>query len=309
MLTLEEVISRFHLKHGNKYDYSKVVFKRVTEDVIIICPIHGEFIQYPQNHFICGCQKCGTELRAAKKTGTTEKFIKKAKEIHGDKYDYSKTVFIKGKLQVIITCPIHGDFEQQANNHISGKGCILCGHDQAKALNMSNTEKFIKKARDVHGNKYDYSESVYTGNKNKITIICPTHGRFEQRPSNHTFGKGKGCRKCRYSKGEEIIANYLLSKGIPFETHKSIQGCKHINHLTFDFSILDKNGQLQMLLEYDGKQHFVAFNFSRREPLELVQARDEVKNKFCKENNIVLKRINYKQNINEELDLIFKEWK
>lgn len=98
--------------------------------------------------------------------------------------------------KVIITCPIHGDFEQCPEKHLKGFGCPVCsGRDGI------TTEKFIKRAKEIHGNKYDYSKVDYKDNKTKVTIICPKHGEFEQAPSNHL--RSCGCRKC-YFEGRSI---------------------------------------------------------------------------------------------------------
>lgn len=122
---------------------------------------------------------------------TTEDFIKKAKEIHGDKYDYSKTIYVDAKTKVIITCKIHGDFLQNPHNHISNKsGCPKC----CKNHNRYDTNSFIYAAKLVHGDKYDYSDVVYTNGTTKVKIRCPVHGIFEQAPAKHL--SGRGCPIC-----------------------------------------------------------------------------------------------------------------
>lgn len=122
----------------------------------------------------------------------TEDFIRKARKVHGSKYDYSKVKYINSSTKVEIICPIHGSFWQTPNGHLSGKGCPECGS------NKSNTEEFIKKAKAVHGdNKYDYSKVKYINSKTKVEIICPEHGSFWQEPTSHLFGCG--CPRCRHN--------------------------------------------------------------------------------------------------------------
>src|ERR1035437_4265917 len=87
-----------------------------------------------------------------RKKFTTEEFIQKARKVHGDKYDYSKTIYIKALDKTIIICPIHGKFLQAPHSHLRGDGCPKCG-----GTGKFTTEDFIQKAREVHGNKYDYS--------------------------------------------------------------------------------------------------------------------------------------------------------
>lgn len=120
---------------------------------------------------------------------TTEEFIKRAKEIHGDKYDYSLIDYKNSQTKVKIICPIHGIFEQKPANHLDNCGCQKCNkHDSL------TVEEFIEKANKVHNNKYDYSLVNYINNKTKIKIICPIHGVFEQFPTHHL--QKAGCKKC-----------------------------------------------------------------------------------------------------------------
>ena len=139
------------------------------------------------------------------KQKTTYDFIKEAKEIHGDKYDYSKTEYSGCKSKVAIICPIHGEFTQRADHHLKGCGCKFCSGNEKCITNKK--ENFIKKAKLVHGNKYDYSKVEYTGRHEKVCIICPEHGEFWQTPNNHLHGYG--CKKCsnrsyKYSQEEFI---------------------------------------------------------------------------------------------------------
>lgn len=123
-------------------------------------------------------------------SSTKEEFVKKAKLVHGDKYDYCKVNYIGSAIKVVIICPEHGEFEQTPHGHLSGKGCFKCA-----GKNMT-TEDFIKKARKIYGDRYDYSKSVYTLSRNLITIICPKHGEFNITANSHL--RNHECVKCRY---------------------------------------------------------------------------------------------------------------
>lgn len=184
-LNKENFIERSLEIHGNKYDYSKVIYKNAKTKVCIICREDGEeFWQLPYGHMNGnGCPKC------AGKCIDTNDFVKRSKEIHGEKYDYSKAKYISAKEKVIIICPEHGEFEQDAFSHMKGCGCPKCGG----SLKL-NKDEFIKRAQKVHGKKYDYSKVKYINKIEKITIICPIHGEFKQRPENHW--NGQGCPKC-----------------------------------------------------------------------------------------------------------------
>lgn len=133
---------------------------------------------------------------------TREIFIEKACIIHNNKFDYSNVVYINNSTKVKITCPIHGEFEQAPNNHLSGKSCYECG--KIKTLNgVKLTQKeFIDKANQIHNFKFDYSELIYVNSKTKIKIICNKHGMFEQTASDHL--SNYGCPKCGFDSMVEL---------------------------------------------------------------------------------------------------------
>ena len=136
----------------------------------------------------------------------TQVFIEKARAKHGDRYDYSKTVYVRSRDRVIITCKEHGDFEQSADNHTRGQGCPKCA-DEVRSKRLTKTNiGFIADAKRIHGDRYDYSKVIYTGNKNKVIIGCRKHGDFEQTPDNHLTGNG--CTKC--SKHQHSTAEWII---------------------------------------------------------------------------------------------------
>ena len=189
--------------HGDKYDYSKVEYKNGKEKVIIICLEHGEFVQQPKHHLSGhGCNKCSRN--------NYDNFIRKAKRIHGDKYDYSEVKYEISSEKVTIICPEHGKFEQSPLRHIKGHGCHECGKQKVIKQNTNNTDYFIQKARQIHGDKYDYSKVEYINNRSKIIIICLKHGEFEQTAMSHL--NGHGCCKCAYNSWtkEDFINNAML---------------------------------------------------------------------------------------------------
>ena len=127
-------------------------------------------------------------------------FIEKAREKHGDKYDYSKVEYINNKINVTITCPIHGDFQQTPDRHLRGSGCKDCAIEERKRkyLENINNDEYIKRAKEIHGDKYDYSKFKFTGSKKNVVITCPKHGDFELTYDKHI--SGQGCKKCYYEK-------------------------------------------------------------------------------------------------------------
>ena len=124
---------------------------------------------------------------------TTEEFKAKAEKVHGPgKYDYSKVEYVNNRTKITIICPDHGEFFQKPDSHLRGRGCPHCANE----AKTDTTEEFIIKAtaKESHGDRYDYSKVEYVNNRTKITIICPDHGEFFQKPNSHL--QGQGCPHC-----------------------------------------------------------------------------------------------------------------
>lgn len=125
---------------------------------------------------------------------TTQEFIRRANILHDSYYNYSKVDYQHGRIKITIICPVHGDFSQDPNTHLEGKGCQKCkAVKTAKALSYT-TDDFVKKAITVHGDKYDYSNVSYSGSTNKVTIRCFKHGLYDQPAYRHL--RGHGCSEC-----------------------------------------------------------------------------------------------------------------
>lgn len=224
MKTLEQFVDEANKKHGGKYDYSKAIYLGAKSKLEIICPEHGSFFQTPTAHLRpCGCPACGMNKIKTDRWGehnkdAPHKFVRKAKLKHGDKYDYSKVAWSGTKTKVEIICPQHGSFMQTPEKHICGNGCPVCGKTKSVDLRKSNTAEFIEKARTIHGDKYDYSPSVYVENEAPVEIICPEHGSFWQRASNHL--QGKGCLKCSNNEPmnrEEFVQRANIEHGNKYD--------------------------------------------------------------------------------------------
>lgn len=193
-ITTEEFIEKAKTIHGDKYDYSKTKYVNAKTKICIICPEHGEFWKLPYVHLKGQrCTLCSNRKLGDKKRRTVEEFITKAKEVHGDRYDYSKVNYINTHTKVCIICPEHGEFWQEPNVHINQR----CGCPYCFGKIKSSKEEFIRKAKEVHGDKYDYSKVEYVNAHTKVCIICPEHGEFWQTPNGHL--SGKGCENCHYT--------------------------------------------------------------------------------------------------------------
>lgn len=288
-LTRDEIINRFRTVHGDKYDYSLVDYINSHTKVKIICHEHDIYEQTPYNHIGLkqGCPNC-----YGNKKLTKDEFIRKSKNIHGDKYDYNLVEYKNNFTKVKIICPIHGIFEQKPNLHIIQKsGCLKCS-----GKNLKTNDDFVSLSRKVHGDEYDYSLVNYKNGKTKVKIICHKHDVFEQTPDLHTNRK-HGCPICKSSFGEKLIEKTLKENNIKYTKEYTFEDCRYRLPLRFDFYL----SELKICIEYDGLQHYEVINFwGGIEHLNLVQKRDQLKNEYCEKKNIRLIRIKYDRNLKSE---------
>lgn len=278
--------------HGNVFDYSKSIYVKSKEELIITCRIHGDFIQRPNNHLQGkGCSKCSYYIPS------TEEFIEKVTKIHDGYYTYPKCVYKSARDLITITCPIHGDFKQVAKDHTGGSGCILCANESKYDTNKI----FIKKALIVHNNMYSYDNVAYVRSDIKVIITCDKHGDFEQTPAAHLYGQG--CPYCRESKGNRLIRQFLTENNIKFEQEKRFDDCRNKKLLPFDFYLPEYN----VCIEYDGEQHSTVVEvWGGEEGLKYRQHNDSIKTRYCYDKNIRLIRIQYNENCLEILKKIIE---
>lgn len=139
----EKFITKSQKVHGNKYDYTLVVYKNNKHKVLIFCPKHGLFLQAPDHHLMGkGCNLCGRDRTLLSCKFTKEQFVQQAKMVHGDTYDYSLVKYDGMNVKVDIICPKHGIFSQNPYSHLNGKrngtgsGCPTCAtsHGEKKII-------------------------------------------------------------------------------------------------------------------------------------------------------------------------------
>ena len=335
----EQFILKAREIHGWKYDYSKVDLENRDENgrVCIICPEHGEFWQRPSGHLTGrGCLIC-----SGFKKKTTKEFVELAKKVHGNKYDYSNTVYINSETKLNIICPEHGEFSQYPNGHLNGHGCPKCGRikrDNSCKKNLEyvkekcnklfgnrykivsdeytgiyceidvlcdkhgifkttpnrlmnghgcpkcggneklTTEEFIRRAKEIHGNKYNYSKVEFKSTNKKVCIVCPKHGEFSQIASQHL--QGRGCPHCKSSLLENEVRNFLDKEGIKYIAQKR---AKWLGKQSLDFYL----PEFGTIIECQGKQHFVpSIYFGGDERFKKTVELDEQKRKLCEEKNL-----------------------
>lgn len=236
-----------------------------------------------------GCRFCAPD--SERHRYNLERLVQKLKGIHKDKYDYSKVVLKKQLEKIEIICKDHGSFFMTINNHLRGQGCSKCVSEKLKKKFLMNSIDFFNKCKEVHKNYYNYSQAVYSGMWNKITILCPKHGAFDQIAKIHY--DGFGCPRCSSSKGERKISEFLIEKNIKYISQKTFKDCYYKSNkakLKFDFYLPENN----CCIEFDGIQHFYPIKYWRgKEGLKENIIKDNIKTDFCIKNGIKLIRIPY----------------
>ncbi|NIF03969.1 hypothetical protein F3J23_00830 [Chryseobacterium sp. Tr-659] len=237
--------------HRNQYDYSlsETDYDGAFTKIKIICKKHGVFKQTPNNHVnnYKGCYHCDLNKLSEYFSRTQEEFISLAKKIHGELYDYSKSIYNGADEKITIVCFIHGEWEQTAQSHLKGHKCPKC------TGNVPMTkEEFTVKAINTHGEIYNYAKVNYKNAHTKVKIDCKSHDYFLQTPSDHIYSNRKGCPKCTETIGERKIRLLLESLNIEYEFQKKFNDCVYIKKLIFDFYL----PKLNLAIEYDGVQHF-----------------------------------------------------
>ena len=303
-LSKEKLIEKCEAKYPNKFDYSRVDLSPhipLNETKIEIrCKFHDKWFLTSANVFSekrtkFGCPNCGWDSinisrkgKPSPKRRKLKDLIEKFNEIHYSKFDYTKAIYNGYNTPLEVICSLHGSFFPTPHNHLKGNGCGSCGR-------LMTLDEFINKSNNIHGvGTYDYSLiKEYLGGSFKLNIICKKHGPFLQSPRLHL--QGKGCKKCKGSKGETKIRLWLESKYIEYKIEHKFNDCRNPKTnalLRYDFYLPNHN----TLIEYDGIQHsklIPAWFKSTKDDLVKRQFRDQIKTEYAKNNSIKLIRIPY----------------
>jgi len=282
-LTQEQFLEKAKKQHP-EFDYSISIYKNRRTKIKFVCDKHGLQECYPDR---IHCKYCGKLSYREKRKLSLETIISQFKKTHNNKFNYSLVNYINIDTPVRIICnTCNKVFLQSPYEHRNGSGCPYC-YGRYKT-----TEDFIKAAKLVHGDKYDYSLTNYVNCFGKVKIICKKHGIFEQTYGDHVL-IGTNCPACakNKSKGEEKLKELFDKYNIKYNWHYSFEDCKYKKILEFDFYLPDKN----ILVEYDGIQHFQPVGFGGNAEVNYSEnvIRDGIKNEYCKKKNIKLIRIPY----------------
>ena len=190
-LTREIFIERAKGVHGDRYDYSLVVYEKVHIKVEIICKEHGSFFQNGVNHITnkAGCPKCKGGVKYSE-----DELLTLFRDKHGDRYDYDLRDYKRMSSKITITCPDHGKQKIGCVRHLSGTGCPKCAIEKRRSSVITKFSEFVERSSVVHDNKYSYPEQEIHKASDNLKIICPVHGEFIQSYGLHM--NGSGCNEC-----------------------------------------------------------------------------------------------------------------
>lgn len=292
--TTEEWINAAKRIHGDKYDYSKVIYINNHTKVCIICKECGnEFWIIPTKHLYQkhGCPKCAHQSYAY----TTKEWVEKAQEKHKDKdYIYTKVEYVNNHTKVCIICPEHGEFWQIPSNHLNGAGCPKCGKKSMSQKRTKRQEDFINESIKIFGDLLDYSKVKYIDNKTKVCLICKKHGEFWVRPDMHLHYHN-GCPQCAAETNvkETKLYNTIIKYFPEFNFVHSKRNIEGLGLLELDI-FSDKTN---IAIEYQGDQHFKPVDFFGKElGFKSTLERDKRKIQLCKNLGIKLFYFTYNKN-------------
>lgn len=247
-----------------------------------------------------GCPQCGVEKSFREKS--IQNFKEKLKKTDFEYIDYVGKI---NNIHIVkVRCKTCGYIRTTNMNNVLRFGCNKCAQKRMPQCIPKTTEEFIKKAREIHGNKYDYSKVNYIQNKEKVCIICPEHGEFWQTPNKHLYCQ-RGCPTCSGSSLEKIANTTLLENKIKFEKEVFIN--YNGRRMFVDF-VIDFNNH-KYFLELNGEQHYkeVLHWHSDGKGLIEQQQRDALLQEYCNSNNIPLYWIKFDELIKNKIEEILKE--
>lgn len=312
-LTTEEFIQKAKAIHGDKYDYSAVVYINNYTKIKVFCKRCEKYFETTPANCLRGkgCPHCKGIRAHERFKMSNEYFIEKAKKIHGNKYDYSAVNYVNAHTKVKIFCKTcQKYFECEPANHYHKKGCPICARKRAGQKLALTADEFLTKLKKISGKRYEILNNSYCNRHTKVKVLCNKCKKiFESLPGN--LLSGHGCPYCKQSKGELSIQSYLNTKHITYIVQYRFKDCKDKRPLPFDFYLPERN----LCIEFQGAQHYKTgkrfFTIREKgkevaeEKFKLQKKHDRIKKKYCKNNNINFLEIKYDENIEKKLQECF----
>lgn len=179
------------------------------------------------------------------------------------------------------------------------RSCPYC-RVPSSTLHRKTTEQFKKELDDLYGGEYILADDAeYKGCNIGIHVIHTKCGNDWYPQPRHLLNL-HGCPHCVESVGEKKVEIILNKLGVTYDTQHKFSDCVYKQELPFDFATIDDKGNVTGLIEYDGSQHYIPFEyFGGYKYFEIRKIRDSIKDSYCKENGIKLLRIPYTDNDEE----------
>lgn len=282
--THQEFLEELHLKNTNNIEVLGT-YKTTDTKIKVLFKECGHVRYMTPKHLLRG-QGCGHENCMSKKISHM-KLSKKLDKRYGQFQDLGITLLssfegVKQNIKIKNNKCGHV-YETNAGNVLGGSGCPVCH-------GIKDDELFKKEIKERYGDEYTIL-GKYTNGLTKIKTKHNPCGHIWH-PTPKTLLRRRTCPKCNKSKGEHFVSEFLKSNNIDYKTQYIFTDCKHINPLPFDFAITI-DGQLK-LIEFDGSQHFGKSNYwGNKDRYNDIKRNDNIKNQYCKENQIPLLRIPY----------------
>lgn len=318
---------KFKIKTKSHEDFIRKVKEKFGDEFEILEEYKGRRVPIKIQHKTCGhtrsvtpdvfmrsvvgCPKCAIEYRSQKRITKFNVFLEQLKDIYGDEIyiyedtykDMNKSVKAKHVIngKIFYTTP-----------YLLLKGHLYKEYGIKKRADAQRwtTEEFKNKVYSLVQDEYTVL-GKYTGANNKILM---KHNKcnyeYEVTPSKF-INAGRRCPRCRESKGEKAISQFLDKLHVNYQPQFSFEDCRNKEPLPFDFAIFDNDDNIMCLIEYQGEHHYeIVEHFGGKEKFQIQQKRDEIKRQYCRLNNIKLVEIPYwefdniEKILNKELHIV-----
>ena len=304
-------------RYADSIDFTDSEYKNIRTPIICKCKLCGkEFNITPQYYnrdikIKFPCPHCRKERERLE---YQEEVLNRIDQKFPNKFDCSKVYVINAKTKITLICKnCNTEFQITPDLLLNSSGCFIgcpnCAEKSRIEKRTKTTEDFIKKSRELYGDLYDYSESIYKGHRKPIKIICRKHGPFITLPHYHLAKYGGTCPKCHCSSGELQIMNILEKLKIPYIYQFQIKSDKFSNtkkYVLMDF-LISKNSQI-MFIEFNGEQYYKPIKqFGGEEAFEKQLIRDQEVKEYCKEKNYPLLIIPYNYS-NNNIEKLIKQF-
>ena len=294
-LTIEDVRERVEDTYGGMFELISTEYVNTMVSVEIKCKRCGLVKTIPPNTIKCkptwcaSCDSNNAKLNTAVIANRIKEETDGAYELLGDYKNANTPVLVRHNSE---ECG-YNEYMVRWYNFKSGRRCPKCRtkFSETKKKNSGWEAVFMEELSE-YGYEFISSETKKKKDKVEINNVNCKHASFLMSPDK--FHRGQRCPLCPRSTGEERIANYLTDENIPFEIQFSFPDLIYKKPLKFDFAVLKHDGNLDFIIEFDGKQHFEPVKYwGGKDNYNKQVEKDKMKNEYCKSKGIELLRIPY----------------